>query len=63
MMKTKHSYERIETGWNVRDGEGELIAVVPDSAHEREGDARRVARGLDLDEKARKSRRRRGATR
>lgn len=59
-MNTKHFHERVETGWNVRNGDGELIAIIPDSAHEREADARRVAEALDLHEKKSRAGRRRG---
>ena len=36
-------YERTEQGWEIRDENRLLVAVVPDTEHEREGDARRIA--------------------
>ena len=36
-------YERTEHGWEVRDENRLLVALVPDAEHEREHDARRIA--------------------
>jgi hypothetical protein len=54
-MNTKHFHERVESGWNIRNGDGVLIAIVPDMAHVRESDARRVVEALDLHEKKSRS--------
>jgi hypothetical protein len=35
-------YERTEVGWEIRDENRLLVAVVPDAQHEREEDARRI---------------------
>jgi hypothetical protein len=35
-------YERTADGWEVRDENRLLVAVVPDAQHEREDDARRI---------------------
>ena len=35
-------YERTKDGWEIRDENRLLVAVVPDSKHEREEDARRI---------------------
>ncbi len=36
-------YERTADGWEIRDENRLLVAVVPDAQHEREADARRIA--------------------
>jgi hypothetical protein len=37
-------YERTADGWEIRDENRLLVAVVPDPEHERESDAMRIAR-------------------
>ncbi len=37
-------YERTADGWEIRDENRLLVALVPDAEHEREADARRIAR-------------------
>lgn len=54
-MKRHHTYLHVPTGWNVRDPDGVLVAIVPDSGHEHESLARNIARGLDLVAKERKA--------
>lgn len=36
-------YERTADGWEIRDENRLLVAVVPDAQHEREHDAKRIA--------------------
>ncbi len=36
-------YERTKEGWEIRDENRLLVAVVPDAQHEREEDACRIA--------------------
>jgi hypothetical protein len=41
-------YERTADGWEIRDENRLLVAVVPDAQHERERDAMRIARAPDM---------------
>jgi hypothetical protein len=42
-------YERTYDGWEIRDENRLLVALVPDASHEREHDARRIAKSRDLE--------------
>jgi len=49
-MSDRWFYERTNEGWEIRDENGLLVAFVPDAQHEREGDAKRIARSVSVEE-------------
>ncbi|MBK7875542.1 MAG: hypothetical protein IPJ77_07295 [Planctomycetes bacterium] len=46
MKQSLWNYIFVASGWNIRDADGVLLAIVPDSAHEHEADARRIVEAL-----------------
>jgi hypothetical protein len=44
-------YERTADGWEIRDENRLLVAVVPDAQHEREHDAKRIAFSKDAQQR------------
>lgn len=46
-LPRQFTYISTESGWNIRDDDGVLLCVVPDSLHEHERDAIRIVRALN----------------